>query len=82
MIRLPNFCWGINKSAEVYATMRHDMMPREIWKRSNFPERINHTTKEARKVIRNGAGDFLFLFDMDMYSFIWVCPSGFGFALF
>ena len=59
-MRLPNLCWDNNRSAEVYATMRHDMMPSEIWKRSNFPDRINHIAKEARKVRINGVKDFLF----------------------
>jgi hypothetical protein len=49
--------------------MRHDMMPSEIWKRSNFPDRINHITKHARKVRINEVRDFLFLFEGDGLSF-------------
>ncbi len=58
------------------------MMPSEIWKRSNFPDRINHITKEARKVKINGVRDFLFPFKVDGLSFDWACPSEFEFPLF
>ena len=58
------------------------MMPSEIWKTSNFPDRINHTTKEARKVRIKGVRDFPFCFEVDGLSFEGACPSEFRFPLF
>ena len=58
------------------------MIPSEMWKRSNFPDRINHTTKAARKVRINGVRDLRFRLGGDGFSFDEACSSEFRVPLF